>query len=74
MVTSASTPHGGSQCRISRLEDAQVTWRELNGAFNRVYEDIDGLKVDVNQRFDRLEGRFVELERKFDIVMQHITG
>ena len=24
--------------------------------------------------FDRLEGRFDELEHKFDIVMRHITG
>jgi predicted nuclease with TOPRIM domain len=63
------------------LEDTQVTWRELNDAFDRVYEEIDGLKVEMNQRFDRLEGRFdrlegrfVELERKFDIVMRHITG
>lgn len=67
--------------RLSRLEDTQVTWRELNDAFDRVYEEIDGLKVEMNQRFDRLEGRFdrlegrfVELERKFDIVMRHITG
>jgi predicted nuclease with TOPRIM domain len=74
--------------RISRLEDTQVTWRELNDSFDRVYEEIDALNIEMNQRFDRLEerfnglegrfdrleGRFVELERKFDIVMRHITG
>ncbi|PSB02582.1 hypothetical protein [Merismopedia glauca] len=74
--------------RISRLEDTQVTWGELNDSFDRVYEEIDDLQAEMNERFDRLEGRFdrlegrfdrlegrfAELERKFDIVMRHITG
>lgn len=40
----------------------------------RVYDEIDALENIVNQRFDRLEGEIRELSRKFDIVMQHITG
>ena len=67
--------------RISRLEDTQVTWRELNDAFDRVYEEIDEVKVQVNtleislnQRFDRVDGQLESLNTKFDIVMQHITG
>jgi len=28
----------------------------------------------VNERFDRLENEIRELNRKFDIVMQYITG
>jgi hypothetical protein len=67
--------------RISRLEDTQVTWRELNDAFDRVYEEIDEVKLQVNtleismnQRFDRVDGQLESLNTKFDIVMQHITG
>ena len=41
---------------------------------DRVYDEIDTLENIVNQRFDRLEGGIQELNRKFDIVMQHITG
>ena len=41
---------------------------------DRVYDEIDASENIVNQRFDRLEGEIQELNRKFDIVMQHITG
>ena len=41
---------------------------------DRVYDEIDTLENIVNQRFDRLEGGIQELNRKFDIVMQRITG
>jgi uncharacterized protein (UPF0335 family) len=46
-----------------------------------VYDEIDALEDIVNERFDRvnerfdhLEGEVRELNRKFDIVMQYITG
>jgi predicted nuclease with TOPRIM domain len=71
--------------RVSRLEDTQLTWRELNDSFNRVYEEIDvledqidrrfdTLETSMNQRFDRLEGEVRELNGNFDIIMRHITG
>jgi predicted nuclease with TOPRIM domain len=71
--------------RVSRLEDTQVTWRELNDSFNRVYEEIDvveeqidrrfdTLETSMNQRFDSLTGEVRELNAKFDIIMRHITG
>jgi predicted nuclease with TOPRIM domain len=71
--------------RVSRLEDTQLTWRELNDSFNRVYDEIDTLEdqidrrfdtleTSMNQRFDRLEGEVRELNGKFDIIMRHITG
>jgi hypothetical protein len=41
---------------------------------DRVYDEIDILENIVNQWFDRLEGGIQELNRKFNIVMQHITG
>ena len=51
--------------------DAQVL---QSMTIDRVYDEIYALKNVVNQRFDRLEGETQELNRKFDIVMQHITG
>jgi polyhydroxyalkanoate synthesis regulator phasin len=53
--------------RVNRLEDTQVTWGELNVEFDRLYDEVDDLKKEMNQRFD-------SLEHKFDLIMQHITG
>jgi hypothetical protein len=53
--------------RVNRLEDTQVTWDELNVEFDRLYDEVDELKAEMNRRFDTLEA-------KFDIVMRHITG
>jgi prefoldin subunit 5 len=67
--------------RISRLEDTQVTWRELNSAFTRVDDQINELKTemnqrfdDVNQRLDNMNQRFDSLDAKFDLIMRRITG
>ncbi len=60
--------------RVDRLEYSQISPQEFSRAFDRVYDEIDALEGIVNQRFDRLEGEIKELNRKFDIVMQHITG
>ena len=72
--------------RISRLEDTQVTWRELNTSFvgrrpafgNRVYDEIDALEAQVNLRFDELKNemnqRFDSQDAKIDIILRHITG
>ena len=64
--------------RISRLEDTQVTWRELNTSFDRVYDEIDSLEAQVNLRFDELNNemnqRFDSQDAKIDITLRHITG
>jgi uncharacterized protein (UPF0335 family) len=60
--------------RISRLEDTQVTGRELNDAFDRVYEEIDELKAEINQRFDRVENEVREINGKVDLILKYITG
>lgn len=64
--------------RISRLEDTQVTWRELNESFDRVYDEIDDLKAEMNQRFDRMEAanseRFDSIDSKFGIIIRRLTG
>jgi predicted nuclease with TOPRIM domain len=52
--------------RVNRLEDTQVTWGELNVEFDRLYDEVDDLKKEMNQRFD-------SLETKFDLIMRHIT-
>jgi hypothetical protein len=35
--------------------------------FDRLYDEVDDLKKEMNQRFDSLES-------KFDLIMRHITG
>jgi hypothetical protein len=67
--------------RIDRLEYSQISPQEFSRAFDRVYDEIDALEDTVNERCDRIEndvrelkGAIGELNRKFDIVMQYITG
>lgn len=57
--------------RVNRLEDTQVTWGELNVEFDRLYDEVDDLKKEMNQRFDGLS---TELNGKIDIILRHITG
>ena len=57
--------------RVNRLEDTQVTWGELNVEFDRLYDEVDDLKKEMNQRFDSLS---TELNGKIDIILRHITG
>ena len=60
--------------RLERLEDTQVTGRELNRSFDRIYEEIDHLEDKV----DRLQSNFEEfrdeINQKLDTILQHITG
>jgi uncharacterized protein (UPF0335 family) len=67
--------------RVDRLEYSQISPQEFSRSFDRMYDEIDALEDIVNERFDRvnerfdhLEGEVRELNRKFDIVMQYITG
>jgi hypothetical protein len=64
--------------RVNRLEDTQVTWGELNIEFDRLYDEVDELKAEMNQRFTMLETgmnqRFDSLDTKFDLIMRQITG
>ena len=59
---------------LERLEDTQVTGRELNRSFDRIYEEIDHLEDKV----DRLQSNFEEfrdeINQKLDTILQHITG
>jgi hypothetical protein len=66
--------------RLTRLEDTQLTGKEVNFSFDHVYDEIDALEDQMNQRFARLERqidqlatrveqRFNELDRKFDLAI-----
>ncbi len=67
--------------QLVRLEDTQLTGREVNYSFNHVYGEIDALEDQMNRRFDRIESqierlaarveeRFNRLERKFDLAIE----
>lgn len=67
--------------RVERLEDTQITGRELNRGFERVYEEIDHLQSEftefrdeVNQKFDEVNQKFDEVNQKLDTILRHITG
>jgi hypothetical protein len=72
--------------RVSRLEDTQVTYRELNESFvgrrpafgNRVYDEIDILEEQIDRRFDALQTEmrqeFASLNTKFDLMMRRLSG
>ena len=60
--------------RLTRLEDTQLTGREINSSFDHVYEEIDTLEDRMNQIVDtpaeklyqRLEARIDRLELKIE--------
>ncbi|MGK7954401.1 MAG: hypothetical protein AB4063_03930 [Crocosphaera sp.] len=60
--------------RVERLEDTQITGREFNRGFDRVYEEID----DPNDKIDNLQSEFIEfrteVNQKLDTILRHITG
>ena len=60
--------------RVERLEDTQVTGRELNRGLDRIYEEIDILE----DKFDLLQSEFNtfrhEINQKLDTILKHITG
>ena len=60
--------------RLERLEDTQITSRELNRGFDQVYTEIDQLEGKI----DRLELEFTEfrqeINEKLDTILKHITG
>lgn len=63
--------------RVNRLEDTQITDRELGAGFDRLYTEIDGLALEVRElrtEVGNIKSEVSELNRKFDIVMAHITG
>jgi ABC-type phosphate transport system auxiliary subunit len=64
--------------RLTRLEETQLTGKEINSGFDRVYDEIDALEEQINARFDRLEGEVKELRTetngKLDLILRRLTG
>ena len=60
--------------RVERLEDTQITGRELNRGFDRVYEEIDHLEDKVDRLQSDFEGFRDEINQKLDTILRHITG
>ncbi len=64
--------------RLTRLEETQLTGKEINLGFDRVYEEIDELKVEMNQRFDaqdtKIDNLGIELNGKLDLILRRLTG
>jgi predicted nucleic acid-binding Zn-ribbon protein len=58
--------------RVERLEDTQVTGRELNRGFDRVYEEIDHLEDKVDRLQSDFEGFRDEINQKLDTILRHI--
>ncbi len=60
--------------RLTRLEETQLTGKEINLGFDRVYEEIDELKVEMNQRFDtqdtKIDNLGIELNGKLDLILR----
>jgi hypothetical protein len=61
----------GLNRRVERLEDTQVTGRELNKGFDRVYEEIDYIE----DKLDLFQSEFNEfrheINQKLDTILKH---
>ena len=56
--------------RLERPEDTQVSPQEFTRGLDRVYLEIDELR----QKMHEVKISVDELNRKFDVIMQYITG
>ncbi len=71
----------GLNRRLDRLEYSQISPQEFSGVLDRIYEEIGASRAEMraeiltlNSRFDRVDSEIGELSRKFDLMMNHITG
>ncbi|HAC65680.1 MAG TPA: hypothetical protein DCF68_19650 [Cyanothece sp. UBA12306] len=60
--------------RIERLEDTQITGRELNRGFDRVYQEIDHLEDKIDRLYLDFDKFRDEINQKLDTILKHITG
>jgi predicted nucleic acid-binding Zn-ribbon protein len=60
--------------RVERLEDTQITGRELNRGFDRVYGEIDHLEDKVDQLQLEFKEFRDEINQKLDTILRHLTG
>ena len=60
--------------RTERLEDTQVTNRELNRGFDKVYEEIDYLEDKIDLLRSDFNDFRKETNNKLDMILSHLTG
>ena len=56
--------------RLERLEDTQISPQEFGRGLERVYAEIEALRSEMRE----MKMSMMEMNAKFDIVMQYITG
>jgi hypothetical protein len=59
--------------RLSRFEDTQITWRELDNSFDRVHGKFDEIQALMNVQFNELSKKLAEGNQKLDLILLHIT-
>jgi hypothetical protein len=64
--------------RLTRLEETQLTGKEINSGFDRVYDEIDALEEQMNARFNaqdtKIDNLGIELNGKLDLILRRLTG
>ncbi|MFM8295668.1 MAG: hypothetical protein ACKN9E_14125 [Microcystaceae cyanobacterium] len=60
--------------RVERLEGTQVTGRELNHGFDRVYEEIDRLENKIDHLQSDFDNFRHEINQKLDTILRHLMG
>jgi BMFP domain-containing protein YqiC len=57
-----------------QLENTMTPGGYITEAFERVHEEIDEFRSDVNSKLDAQNQKLDEQNRKIDIILRHITG
>jgi hypothetical protein len=67
--------------RLNKIENNQAQLKNtmtpggyITEAFERVHEEIDQFRSDVNSRLDIKNQKLDEQNRKIDIILRYITG
>ena len=56
--------------RLERLEDTQISPQEFGRGLDRIYEEIDALRLEMGE----MKMLMMEMNGKFNIIMRHIIG
>jgi transposase len=64
--------------RLTRLENTQLTAKEINECIDGVYQEIDDLDAKIDERFEamgqRLDRMEAQINGKLDAILQRLTG
>ena len=56
--------------RLERLEDTQISPQEFTRGLERVYAEIDALRLEIQE----MKMSMMKMNGEFDIIMRYITG